>query len=127
MPGKIRFLDGSRWPLLVGVSLALLAGTGCEPAPPAASPTAEVASGPVREVVLDIEGMHCEACVNAITESVTSIDGVKSITVNLDDGRATVEAAEAVPDSAMTEAIEKLGYTARTVPVGNDDAPEQPG
>lgn len=127
MPIKHRNSFAPRLLLLIGASVAVLLGTGCEPAAPTGTETVEARTGPVRQVSLSIEGMHCEACVNAITESVTSIDGVKTITIRLEEGLATVDAVESVPETEITEAIEKLGYTAQTVPVGSDEAPEQPG
>jgi copper chaperone len=43
------------------------------------------------KLVLDVDGMSCEHCVNSIKKAVGSIDGVISVDVNLNDKKVIVE------------------------------------
>lgn len=110
--------------LAVGIGIAMLFITGCqgENSSPGAE-TVEVARiGPERSLTIDIEGMHCQACVNAVTDRVGGINGVKAIEVVLETGKAHITAVESVPDDEVIEAIEKLGYTAAIGTEAPDDA-----
>jgi copper chaperone len=37
------------------------------------------------DITLNVDGMSCEHCVNAITKSLLSLDGIKDVKVNLKD------------------------------------------
>ncbi len=67
---------------------------------------------PVAPVALryQIEGMHCDGCVQAITEKVTKIDGVVDCRVSLETRQANVAVREASSAAAVQQAIERLGY-----------------
>ncbi len=41
--------------------------------------------------IINVEGMTCEHCVNAITKAVKNLNGIKSVSVNLNDKTTTVE------------------------------------
>lgn len=56
-----------------------------------------------------IDGMHCMHCVTAVKTALENLDGVTKVDVNLDEARATVEAA-AIADEALREAIEDIGF-----------------
>lgn len=65
----------------------------------------------MKTTILNVEGMSCSHCVNAVTQAVKSLEGVSNVTVNLDEKTATVDYAEnTVPLSAIKEAIEAEGY-----------------
>lgn len=66
-----------------------------------------------RTVVVDVQGMHCESCVNAITETVSAMEGVRSVEVSLEAERASVVAGPGVKDAALEAAIRDLGYEAK--------------
>ena len=66
-----------------------------------------------------IEGMHCDGCVQAITDKVTHVDGVLACQVSLQQRRADVSVREASLAPAVRKAIERLGYTVTPEP----DAP----
>ena len=110
--------------LAVGLGLAILFITGCSGGSPSpGAETVEVARiGPERALTIDIEGMHCQACVNAVTDRVGIINGVKTVEVVLATGKAHITAVESVPDDEVIEAIEKLGYTAAIGTEARDDA-----
>jgi copper chaperone len=57
-----------------------------------------------------IDGMHCESCVKAITAKVVKVEGVRSCTVDLEGGSATIDAVPAAMPTVRT-AIAKLGFT----------------
>lgn len=61
--------------------------------------------------VLKIEGMSCAHCQKAVTEALQELEGVSSVSVDLDGGKATVSFDPAkVNEAAMTEAVEEAGY-----------------
>ena len=73
-----------------------------------------------QKCAFDVEGMHCNGCVEAITAEVGEVSGVTSVTVSLDGHRADVT-LRAPADAAQVEsAIEKLGYKA--TPIAADSA-----
>ena len=62
-----------------------------------------------------IEGMHCGSCVALVEETLTEHDGVRSASVDLDAGKATIGYDPAVVDvSTLTAAIQEAGYAATT-------------
>ncbi len=71
-----------------------------------------VASQGNEKVVLDIEGMHCASCAQAVEKALTQLEGVSSAAVNIATHKATVEHA---PKSAhvrdLQRAVEHAGYS----------------
>ncbi len=62
--------------------------------------------------VLHVEGMSCSHCVAAVTQAVSSLDGVSDVQVDLEAKTVTVEYEEdKVIVPAMEAAIEEQGYT----------------
>ena len=70
------------------------------------------------EMELSIGGMNCNNCARHVTEAIQSVSGVRSATVFLDAGRASVrwnfDTEQNV--SAVIEAVKKAGYTAKEIP-----------
>lgn len=64
-------------------------------------------------VEIDVTGMTCDACVEAITHEVKRLDGVRTVEVDLEGGKATVvyDAHEAEPEE-FEKTIEAIGYGA---------------
>lgn len=61
--------------------------------------------------VLNVEGMSCMHCVNAIKNSVGALDGVSAVNVCLEDKTVTVEYDEVkTPLERIKEEIEEQGY-----------------
>ena len=81
-----------------------------------ATPAAPLASAQTTE--LQVAGMTCASCVARVEKALLKVSGVSSASVNLATDRATVQAAAAVPVSALQAAIEKAGYTANEVVAG---------
>lgn len=62
-------------------------------------------------IELNIMGMTCDHCVNAVTGALKDVDGVQDAVVSLDEKRATVT-AESVDVAKLIEAVEEEGYEA---------------
>lgn len=59
---------------------------------------------------LKIEGMMCKHCVMHVEEALKKVDGVKNVTVSLENKNAVVELEKDVDDSVFKEVIKKAGY-----------------
>ncbi|MCW1927678.1 copper chaperone CopZ [Bhargavaea beijingensis] len=62
-------------------------------------------------LVLQVEGMSCNHCVNAVENAVRGLNGADTVKVNLEAG--TVEVAyneDLVNDQQIKDAIEEQGY-----------------
>jgi len=95
-------------------TITLLAGlNGC-------GPDADPRVGDTAPVVYQyaIKGMHCQNCVDAITDKAMHIDGVVDCRVNLKDNSATIAVRDAAVEPQVKSGIEKLGYTVMVVPSG---------
>lgn len=57
----------------------------------------------------NVTGMTCGHCVSAVTEEVSKIEGVTSVSVDLGSGTVTVEGTTPSNDQ-IREAIEEAGY-----------------
>lgn len=64
------------------------------------------------KIELEIEGMGCEGCVAAVEKALRAVPRVRSVTVDLKAGRATIE-HDGVDPAALLRAVEKAGYDAR--------------
>jgi copper ion binding protein len=67
----------------------------------------------VMRVEIAVSGMSCDSCVQGITHEVGRLEGVQSVEVDLENGKAVVLYAEGVVEpAALEQTIEGLGYTA---------------
>ncbi len=66
------------------------------------------------KVEVDVVGMTCGMCVEAITKELNSTEKAENITVNLDDKKArfTEVKNKKLTDSEIKAAIKKAGYEA---------------
>jgi Cu+-exporting ATPase len=66
---------------------------------------------------LQISGMNCNNCARHVTDAIQGVPGVRSATVLLDAGRASVRwnSGSAQNVSAVIEAVRKAGYAAREI------------
>ncbi len=76
-----------------------------------------VAAAAVVSQTYDVQGMHCQGCVDAIESSVLRVPSVASCEVSLDANTATVGWLEEdkVDTQAILQAIEDKGYTVSLV------------
>lgn len=95
--------------------IAALCGTGCGGAKGSGEPTT---------LVYQVDGMHCDGCVQAITDKVTHLDGVTTCRVNLQDRRAEVLVRDPSLAPAVQKAMETLGYKVK--PLDATSAPTTP-
>ena len=57
-----------------------------------------------------VKGMTCGHCVQAVTDEVAAIDGVRSVQVDLASGAVVVEADHPVPTESYAAAVDEAGY-----------------
>ncbi|MEQ8525219.1 heavy metal translocating P-type ATPase [Gracilimonas sp.] len=63
------------------------------------------------KATLQIDGMHCAGCANAVDKQLENLGGVKSATVNLATESAIVEYEGEISMDDFAEAVSKAGYT----------------
>jgi Cu+-exporting ATPase len=65
-----------------------------------------------------VGGMNCNNCARHVTEAIQSVAGVRSATVLLEAGHAFVRWSSGAEQnvSAVIEAVQKAGYTAKEIP-----------
>ena len=67
----------------------------------------------MEKIELHIEGMHCGACATGIQMIVSGMDGVKSIFVDYEGKKGTVEFDPAkVTKEQIIKSISEIGYIA---------------
>ena len=59
---------------------------------------------------LNVTGMTCGHCKTAVTEALSAVEGVTSVEVDLDNGKAKVEGD--VTNAVLIAAVEEEGYNA---------------
>ncbi|HMO54216.1 MAG TPA: heavy-metal-associated domain-containing protein [Tepidiformaceae bacterium] len=62
-------------------------------------------------IELNITGMTCDHCVNAVTGALKDVDGVTDAVVSLDEKKATIT-AEGADIATLIAAVEEEGYEA---------------
>ena len=62
------------------------------------------------KTVINIEGMSCAHCVNAVNRALREVEGVVAVDVDLHSKTATVEHSDAATFEMMKTAIEEAGY-----------------
>ena len=92
--------------LVACLALAALPAA-CDRSDPMAPRTSAAAPVALR---YQVDGMHCQGCVDAITDKLKHLDGVVDCRVKLDDRQADVAVRDASVAPTVQQAIEKLGY-----------------
>ncbi|MDH7571130.1 MAG: heavy-metal-associated domain-containing protein [Armatimonadota bacterium] len=68
----------------------------------------------MKTTTLNVEGMTCEGCANAIRRALTRLEGVSGVEVDLARKRVSVTHDEArAPVAEVRARIEAAGYTVR--------------
>jgi copper chaperone CopZ len=57
-----------------------------------------------------VTGMTCAHCQRAVTEEISAVDGVDSVSVDLPTGTVTVTAARPVDRADIAAAVDEAGY-----------------
>lgn len=63
---------------------------------------------------INVSGMTCGHCVNSVTEELTDLKGVQSVSVNLNTGgtsEVTITSTLTLDPAEVSEAIAEAGYT----------------
>ncbi|CUX18210.1 heavy metal translocating P-type ATPase [Clostridium sp. C105KSO13] len=60
--------------------------------------------------VMNIEGMSCNNCVKHVIKALSEVDGVKNVSVSLEEKKAEVELSGDVSDDTLKAAVEEEGY-----------------
>ena len=68
---------------------------------------------PRKELLMQVDGMSCEGCVNAVTRTIQGLDPGAAVEVDLDHGRVRVMTIAQTLDVA--QAITKAGYDAHAM------------
>jgi len=67
----------------------------------------------MQEIVLNIEGMHCEGCSSRLTKVLENIEGVMNVNVSLEDKRAELEIDEnEISIEEIKDEISEAGFEA---------------
>ena len=61
---------------------------------------------------LTVSGMTCDHCVRHVTDAISKVAGVHSVTVNLAEGIADIESDLALDLQAVKDAVVAAGYSA---------------
>jgi len=65
-----------------------------------------------REIILEIEGMHCSTCANTIEKELSKLKGVTKVSVSFATKKAIVlYNPDKINEEKIGKVIEKLGYT----------------
>jgi copper chaperone CopZ len=57
-----------------------------------------------------VTGMTCAHCQRAVTDEITGVDGVESVTVDLATGTVTVTVCRPVDRAEIAAAVDEAGY-----------------
>jgi copper ion binding protein len=57
-----------------------------------------------------VTGMTCGHCVQAVTDEITTLEGVQNVDVELSTGAVTVVSEAAIAQDAVAAAVDEAGY-----------------
>jgi copper chaperone len=65
---------------------------------------------------LSVEGMICVNCVNRVTSTLQGVKGVDAVSVDLEDGKASISYDQkTVAPAKLVETVSKLGYKVKQI------------
>jgi copper chaperone CopZ len=102
-------MHSKRFPLFALVLLGLLTACGSKPE----VETELAASGPLDTLVLAVNGMTCDGCVETVSLALKKVPGVQSASVSLADANATVVITDGPGEEfdALVAAVTGAGYS----------------
>ncbi len=59
---------------------------------------------------IKISGMSCGHCTGSVTKTLSEIDGLSDVTVDLENQSATYSETKPVSEDLIKEAIKKIGF-----------------
>ncbi|SPJ26540.1 heavy-metal-associated domain-containing protein [Falsiruegeria mediterranea] len=69
------------------------------------------------QVTLNIDGMTCASCVGRVEKSLSALEGISDVSVNLASESARLSANDPARLQDAAQALDTLGYPARTARV----------
>lgn len=63
------------------------------------------------KMTMKVDGMSCQHCAKRVIDSISKVDGVNLVTIDLPNGVAHIETVKPVDQSALVKAVEDAGYT----------------
>ena len=69
--------------------------------------------------VITIEGMMCDHCKMKVEKTLSELDGVSKVKVNLKDKTATIYSIKSISNYDIKNAINKLDY--KVINIGEDE------
>ena len=63
----------------------------------------------ITKIIL-IEGMHCGHCSKRVEEALKSLNGVKSVTISLEEKNAQVMLKKDIENEVLKKTIEDIGF-----------------
>ena len=67
--------------------------------------------------VLTVEGMMCAHCTGRVQKALEAVEGVKEVSVSLEDKTAAVQLEKEVSDQVLTAAVTDAGYEVTDVKI----------
>lgn len=64
----------------------------------------------MKELVINVEGMHCEGCENRIKNAIKEIDGIEEVNANHETGIVNVIVKKSVNEKEIKDTIEDIGF-----------------
>lgn len=64
----------------------------------------------MEEMKLNVSGMVCGGCEKRVVNAVSTIDGVKEVIANYNDGTVIVKSDKKISEDIIKEKIEDLGF-----------------
>ena len=101
-------------PLAVDPAPACTASCPLPDTEPAAAPAAAPAEQTV-EKTMQVEGMMCEHCENAVKKALEAVPGVQEATASAERGTAVIRMQPDTSEEALAKAVEGAGYVVRGV------------
>jgi len=62
------------------------------------------------KITLNVVGMTCGHCENAVTAELLKINGVVGVAVDLNSQMVTVDSVEGITENVLKQAIDEAGY-----------------
>lgn len=64
----------------------------------------------MKEITINVSGMHCEGCEKRIVNSLSTIAEVKEVKANHNNGTVTIKSDKEMDINIIKEQIEDLGF-----------------
>ncbi len=67
----------------------------------------------MKDIIIKVEGMHCQGCENRIQNALKQIDGVEEVIANYKEGIVTVTVNNQIDIKTINEKIDDIGFTVK--------------